>query len=859
MVVRWHLLCSLVLFCALTDKIWAGGSGLNVVVVVNTNSVNSLQLANYYCEKRQVPPQNVLKVGWSGSSLTWAQSDFDTVILNPLLAMLASRQLTNQIDYVLLSMDIPYQLTDSSGLDSTTAALFYGFKPDLPASPMYNPPGCNLPAGSSNSYAGSEGIFRSTPPVNASSNSFLVSMVTSSNLALAKMIVDQGAASDGTFPTQTVYLAKSTDVDRNIRYQSFDHAIFDTRLRGNYSMQRINTYTLSDLGNILGGQTGSYNYGVSGVWFVPGGLADNLTSYGGFILADNSGQLSILSLLAAGASGSYGTVTEPCAYLEKFPSPQNYFYQARGFSLAEGYYQSVTNPYQGLLIGEPLAAPFAQPASGSWSNLPPYSLLSGTTNLTVGFAASDSSHPVQQIDLFLDGTWLQTLTNLPPTRSNLLSVTINGTSVTNLVPLNATIKSVTSNLTSVLNGTSNTTKVFAYAHGDRIELRSVDITKMGSQVSVSVSNSIGTGTAFTTRIRASRTNFLDTIASGIRNFTITGNPAINNYIQVIVTKTNGAQVSIGVTNNPATTLTLMAQALIDRINTNASLQGADGLTGGDLITDAAGPSPPQQVEFNLSANSAGWNAAQIQADLNGSATFTLSPSAAVKLDQNLPDLEPRNHLYIIAGLTNLPLTFAFNTATQANGFHTLTAVAYEGSHVRTQARAEQTVQIQNGALSATFTTLVGGTNTALEATLQFAVVVNTNTTKIELYSTGGLIATISGVSNATFSVAGTNLGLGLHPFYAIVTASNGKQYRTDTKWIRLVANDGPFGISITVPPPRLSWPATAGRSYDILSATNLTNSFQVRASVTPSNNAAQWTETNPASAIQRFYRVRTSN
>src|SRR6266446_2074052 len=182
MVVCWRWLCSLILFCALTEKIRAGGSGLNVVVIVNTNSSNSVQLGNYYCEKRQVPPQNVLNTSWSGSNLTWAKSDFDTVILNPLLAMLASRQLTNQIDYVLLCMDIPYQLTNSSGLNSTTAALFYGFKPDLPASPMYNPASCNLPAGSSNSYAGSEGIFRWTPPISATSNSFLVTMLTGSNL-----------------------------------------------------------------------------------------------------------------------------------------------------------------------------------------------------------------------------------------------------------------------------------------------------------------------------------------------------------------------------------------------------------------------------------------------------------------------------------------------------------------------------------------------------------------------------------------------------------------------------------------------------------------------------------------------------
>src|SRR5438477_4209374 len=113
MVVCWRWLCRAVLFCALTEKIFAGGSGLNVVVVVNQNSTNSVQLGNYYCAKRGVPPQNLLRVNWAGSNLTWAKSDCDTVILSPLLAMLSSRQLTNQIDYVLLSMDIPYQLTDS--------------------------------------------------------------------------------------------------------------------------------------------------------------------------------------------------------------------------------------------------------------------------------------------------------------------------------------------------------------------------------------------------------------------------------------------------------------------------------------------------------------------------------------------------------------------------------------------------------------------------------------------------------------------------------------------------------------------------------------------------------------------------
>ena len=91
-----------------------------------------------------------------------------------------------------------------------------------------------------------------------------------------------------------------------------------------------------------------------------------------------------------------------------------------------------------------------------------------------------------------------------------------------------------------------------------------------------------------------------------------------------------------------------------------------------------------------------------------------------------------------------------------------------------------------------------------------------------------------------------------------VTAAGGKQYRTETKWLQLVGPDAPFPLSIAAPPPRLTWPATAGRTYDILSSTNLAAGFQPGATLTPSNSAAQWLDTNAAEPL-RFYRVRTAN
>jgi len=48
------------------------------------------------------------------------------------------------------------------------------------------------------------------------------------------------------------------------------------------------------------------------------------------------------------------------------------------------------------------------------------SVLKGVTNLTIQATAVDSQHPVQQVDLFLDGYLVRTVTNIPPTQNNVV-------------------------------------------------------------------------------------------------------------------------------------------------------------------------------------------------------------------------------------------------------------------------------------------------------------------------------------------------------------------------------------------------------------------------------------------------------
>src|SRR5207245_7957708 len=75
-------------------------------------------------------------------------------------------------------------------------------------------------------------------------------------------------------------------------------------------------------------------------------------------------QMSALRWLEAGATASYGTVTEPCAYADKFPSAsvlvKNYFL---GNTSLEAYTKSVRQPSQGVFVRDPLARPFGTRAS----------------------------------------------------------------------------------------------------------------------------------------------------------------------------------------------------------------------------------------------------------------------------------------------------------------------------------------------------------------------------------------------------------------------------------------------------------------------------------------------------------------
>src|SRR5215831_9372043 len=154
---------------------------------------------------------------------------------------------------------------------------------------------------------------------------------------------------------------------------------------------------------------------------------------------------------------------------------------------------------------------------------------------------------------------------------------------------------------------------------------------------------------------------------------------------------------------------MMTTQLVNEVNAEPGLQGSDGIMCADYSVDAFG-SP----SFHLYARSPGLLAANVKVTLSASSDISISPGGTSTLNQNLSDLQPRNHLYLTTGLTTLAANAPLDTTSLPGGYHEFTAVAYEGSSIATQTRSTLPIRIQNNSLTATLTSSdLGDTNSVL--------------------------------------------------------------------------------------------------------------------------------------------------
>jgi uncharacterized protein (TIGR03790 family) len=329
---RYLLLLGLALFAAHAPAEGLGPDALGVIF--NRDDPASARVAEYYASRRHVPARNLVGLAVP-----------DRAVINRIeLAALRDamlRQLPTTVQSLLLVWARPYAVECMS----VTTAFAAGYQPG------FCEPGCELTR--LNPLLDSDGWLP------ADTVGWLPAMLLpSEDEVLARAVIDRGIAADGSQPPGTVYLVRTQDAARNVRAAGYADAegVVGRRI----SVREVTTPIRMPIGGIAAYFTGVARVEeLAGLGFRPGAPADHLTSTGGVLKGGS--QMSALEWLKQGATASYGSVSEPCNHVEKFPSPAILLDRyLRGETLLEAYWKSVAMPGQGLFVGEPLARPFSR-------------------------------------------------------------------------------------------------------------------------------------------------------------------------------------------------------------------------------------------------------------------------------------------------------------------------------------------------------------------------------------------------------------------------------------------------------------------------------------------------------------------
>jgi uncharacterized protein (TIGR03790 family) len=301
-------------------------------IVYDVDDLNSRTLARYYAGRRSIPAENLVGVH-AGHAAEMPPEAFATLRGEVL------HRLPTSVQSLAILWSRPYAV----GCMSVTSAMAVGYRPaycnsgcvDTPRNPLFDEPEW-LPADTVGWWP--------------------AMLLPTDDPALARSLIDRGVAADGSRPAGTLYLVRTRDSRRNVRAETYADA--RSLLEARLVVRELETPVEGTVPDAIGYFTGvAVVAELSRIHFRPGAIADHLTSSGGVLEGGN--QMSIIAWIRQGATASYGSVSEPCNILGKFPDVGVLMrHYLRGDSVLEAYWKSVAMPGQGLFVGEPLSRPY---------------------------------------------------------------------------------------------------------------------------------------------------------------------------------------------------------------------------------------------------------------------------------------------------------------------------------------------------------------------------------------------------------------------------------------------------------------------------------------------------------------------
>jgi hypothetical protein len=359
-----------------------------VLLLVNRNSQPSLLAANTFAAARQIPKMNMvyldLPASAYGGTATVTPEEFTKLIWEPANAVAQERGIGPQILAWVYSVDFPIRVaTDSSDRKQMSVGGLTFMRNKMPGlslveegkylSKLFSGPNerlkLNLPGRSLGMHKNGLGMDAQVPPEAAYLQGGLGERMPLPSMMLGytgekgtdiQTVLDtiaRGQQSDHRGQRQGIYFVTSDDVRSTCREWQYAPAVEELKLRGIEAV--VTTNFPAGAQNVMGLMMGAETADPSAIQsFAPGAMAEHLTSWSAEF---QKPQTKATEWLKAGATASAGTVVEPYSNPNKFPAARFYCHYASGCTILESFYQSIACPLQSLLVGDPMAKPYAVP------------------------------------------------------------------------------------------------------------------------------------------------------------------------------------------------------------------------------------------------------------------------------------------------------------------------------------------------------------------------------------------------------------------------------------------------------------------------------------------------------------------
>ncbi len=402
----------------------ASGDGDNVLLIINPMDKDSMLVGNYYRLRRNIPDRNVLY-------LVPASTDYQQFAdenVNALLGSLANRQIDDHIDYVVVTPGNNY-LIDARSLVNDSCFPVNNFSTGSAFTMAYITDsvrvGGNFSTRTNRYYSGSNtptafdsniAWFNGAPSDRSDAERYFIGAMLGytgergNTVTEVLDMIDRSVEVDGTHPVGTFYFMKTNDPPRSSPRDPLYPIIADAiNALGGQADSRCCSPLPTGEQDVMGIMTGLATLDIEGaaMTILPGAFCDHLTSYAGAFNINSQTKMS--RWIANGASGTAGTVEEPCNYPGKFPSPRMHLFYYQGLTLGESVLRSLAYiPYQVLIMGDPLTQPFTHKPVVDVADAPGQPV-SGIITLTPSATTTHPTARIDHYDLLIDGITIHTV------------------------------------------------------------------------------------------------------------------------------------------------------------------------------------------------------------------------------------------------------------------------------------------------------------------------------------------------------------------------------------------------------------------------------------------------------------------